>query len=470
MTCSSIKHSTYEPVALPCGTVATNIHPEHSIHTTDTEQAERKGDRTSIGRWLPSFSQFNHQIWLNRQIWLHAVGRGLYQAVVAGIVLFHAPILFVNHFGLSATAVGFGVASGSLTGILANIIGGTLTDHEQFGRKGTLFLGFGLAALSCVVLTFAHTLPLFIGANLLANLSLGLYWISSDTAVMDATSLENRHHGFAILGVADALGFGLGILGGGVLLRGVDRVELLFAIGSVLLLMFLGFIRIGGVETRTEPLEKQEATMGWRIALQDRLLLTFLGVNCFFTTYIALVSITLPLYLTNFIGSQNTSPDKVSMLFALFYIGLSAILQVPIVSVIGKAGAVRALMLSLGIWGGGFLFVWSMGSFVATPLPIVIVALSLLGIATVIYKPFASTLLSEIAPEASRGIYTSMAYQCYPIGYFIAPLMGGWALDQSQTFAHHAWMAVVLSAIGGFLLLGAIAHQHVSTVNSPDIV
>ncbi|MGB3614144.1 MAG: hypothetical protein WBA10_10145, partial [Elainellaceae cyanobacterium] len=55
-------------------------------------------------RWLPD---------LDRRIWLLAFGRLLSQ-FGNGFVLFYAPIFFVNQIGLSATAVGIGLGSGSV--------------------------------------------------------------------------------------------------------------------------------------------------------------------------------------------------------------------------------------------------------------------------------------------------------------------------------------------------------------------
>jgi len=59
-------------------------------------------------------------------------------------------------------------------------------------------------------------------------------------------------------------------------------------------------------------------------------------------------------------------------------------------------------------------------------------AFSVLSVATAIYKPFAPVIIAELAPDSLRG---KISYQCWSIGYFIGPILGGWAIDRA--LAHH---------------------------------
>ena len=413
---------------------------------------------------------------LNRQVWLQAVGRGLYQAGVVGVVQFHAPIIFVNHFGLPAASVGLGVASSSITGIIGNVLGGILTDSDQCGRKGTLVIGAGLAMLSCALLVTAQDLLLFIAANLLVGLGLGLYWTSADAAIMDVTTPEDRHHGFAVSVTAESVGVATGILGGGVLLSHTDNVQLLFVSGTLIFFLLLGLILGLVVETRQgQERSGDKATSGWTTALKDRRLITFVAVNSLFVTYLALVNVTMPLYFTNFlsfnsaneVAEASASSAQIGSLFALCYVGLGAIFQLPVVSVLGSLGWAWSLMLSMGMWGCGFFLVWCIGGLSDVSILYKVGVLGVLGVATAIYRPFAATFLADIAPESLRGIYTSIGYQCWAIGYIAGPLFGGWALDQSSTVARYAWMAVGLSSILGLAVLWILAHQKPRVCESP---
>jgi hypothetical protein len=81
--------------------------------------------RKPTSSWLPQ---------LNSQVWILAAGRFL-SGVGTGFTLFYAPIFFVNQVGLSATQVGIGLGSASISGVLGRILGGSLRIHS-FGDAG----------------------------------------------------------------------------------------------------------------------------------------------------------------------------------------------------------------------------------------------------------------------------------------------------------------------------------------------
>jgi MFS family permease len=399
-----------------------------------------------------------------RQIWIQAAGRGLYEA---GYVLaqFYTPIVFVNKVGMSGTAVGFAIAMGSISSALGNFLAGALVDSPKFGRRGTLLFCAMASILASIAFGLSWNLPILIIANLFLGLSMSLYWAAADSAVMDSTQPEERHTSFALMGLIDNIGVGVGIFGGGLILSLGNVGRPVFYVSGLIFLLFLALIIGFVVETKPASLENSQALSGWAIAVKDKSLWLFLIVNTLFTTYIALVGTTLPLYFTNFLSQGNLSnSNDTSNLFTWAYIGLGTLLQIPIVQALNTFNYWRALMVSMGTWGLGFLVIWGIGG-----LPLLttgsmittyeIFGLGILAIATVSYKPFASALLSEIAPESLRGIYTAIAYQCWSIGYFIGPILGGWAIDQSPNIAHNSWLFVAISTILGLLMLPLFNHR-----------
>ena len=392
----------------------------------------------------------------SRQVWVQAVGRSLYQAGY-GSIQFFIPLIFVNQVGLSATAVGFGIGSGSLAGIFGHLLGGYLADSPAYGRKRALLFSAGLAILAAIALSLTQSLPILVVANLLMGLSAGCYWTAADATVIDVTTAEHRHKAFAVLVLADSLGGGLGIWGGGMLLSLVHQPQFLFLIGSLILVVFLVLILVAVTETRQEHPEHIDTLQGFVVALRDRSLLLFVLVNVLFTTYIALVSSTLPLYFTNVvpispeaIPASGTSIASIANLYTWCYVGLGAVLQVPIVQVLGSVPKVRILGISMLLWGTGFILVWVSGAIASMQLVWAIASLSVLSVAATIYKPFAPAIVAELAPESLRGVYLAISYQCWSIGYFIGPVLGGWAMDQSGAIARGAW---VIAAIGAFFSL-----------------
>jgi MFS family permease len=170
-----------------------------------------------------------------------------------------------------------------------------------------------------------------------------------------------------------------------------------------------------------------------------------------FTTYIALVNTTLPLYFTNFL-LKEASTANIASSFTWWYIGLGAVLQIPIAHLLAPLGNIRSLAISMGLWSVGFFLVWLMGGRA-------IGALGVLAIATILYRPFAAALLSELAPESLRGIYTGISAQCWAIGYFVGPIVGGWALDQSNEMARSFWLMLGSSGAIGLLILWFLAKS-----------
>ncbi len=408
---------------------------------------------------------------------IQAIGRGLYQ-LGSGILLFYMPIVFVNYGNLSATEVGLAIGGGSVAGFIGNLIGGAMTDSPRFGRKLTLLLASVLATASCGIATIASNLTLLLLANIAFGLSTGLYWTAADAAVMDGTTEADRQGAFSLLGVLDGLGFGAGTLGGGLFLTGgalastelgrllQDQPRLLFGAGAIVFaamgLLFLGAM----VETRSaedDLLNPQDASLAWRSALGDRRLMVYLLVNTLFITYMALVNASLPLY---FVNSWGTSESTVSQLFTWGYVGLGALIQVPVIRVISGLDYLRALLVSIAIWGVGFigLALSSLNLKLMSPSILELGLLITFAVATVIYKPTSSAWIAALAPVKLRGIYTAIAYQCWSIGYFIGPIAGGWAIDRPGVILGF-WIGV-----GGSTLLGAIVLVWLGRIGGDSLV
>lgn len=405
----------------------------------------------------------------SRQVWIQAIGRSLYQAGY-GLIQFYIPLVFVKQVGLSATAVGIGIGSGALAGLVGHFLGGYLADSQTYGRKRALLFSSGLSILATLVLSLTQNLPMLVIANLVLGLSAGCYWTAADASVIDVTSLEQRHKAFAVLSLADSLGGGLGVLGGGVLLSLVHQPQMLFLLGSFIFLVFLVLIQTAVTETRQSELKDSDTLQGFVVALRDQSLRLFILGNILFTTYIALISSTLPLYFTN-VTSVNpseataeagTSLLSVANLFTWCYIGFGAVLQLPIVQVLGSLLRVQVLMISMVLWGVGFFLVWATGMVASIQFISIIAALCVLSVAAAVYKPFAPTIVSELAPESLRGVYLAISYQCWSIGYFIGPILGGWAMDQPHSFAHNSWLGAAISTIVGLVILHFLSQRSLS--------
>lgn len=386
--------------------------------------------------WLPS---------LNPQIWILALGRFLSQTGT-GFTLFYAPIFFVNQVGLSATAVGIGIGSAQISGILGRILGGSFSDSPVWGRRRTLLLSAVISAIASFILASANNFSTVILGNLFIGLGIGLYWPATEAVVADLTTGENRNQAYALTRLADNIGIQFGIILGGVVISTTGAYRLLFVVDALSFLVFYGVI-FATIRETYKPLaddsQHQNPTQKWFLALRDRRLLVFVIINILFTIYVSQIHSTIPLYFNNFVDN-GFSPGQISYLFA-GHIALSILFQLPVANFLNRLTRPQALMVSSSFWGIGFLLIGLTGIVEKHHLIFASLALAILAIAIVSYTPSASALVADIAPESRRGIYLAINAQCWAIGYLIGPPLGGWVLDQTPQIVYNYWLVLAAS-------------------------
>lgn len=394
---------------------------------------------------------FNSLRQLKTQIWVLAAGFLLCQ-IGTGSTLFYAPIFFVNQVGMSAASVGLALGSASISGILGRFLGGTLSDSPRWGRKKTLLLSAAISLIGDLILSVTFNFPTLLLGNLFMGFGVGLYWPATEAAVADLTTPGERSEAFAIARLADSLGLGLGVVGGGILIANFGQYRALFLIDALSFLLFSIVVYITITDTKQLQQRQHETKEGWLIAARDRRLMTYICVNILFTTYISQTQSTLPLYFKNFVSNDGFSATIISGLFT-WHIAFAALSQLPVARFLKRFSRINALGCSMILWGLGFSCIWLLGSATNYVLVLAILALSLLSLATVAYTSSASVLVVDIAPKSLWGIYLAINSQCWAIGYLIGPPLGGWALDQNPIIAQNFWLILALTVFIGLLIL-----------------
>jgi MFS family permease len=386
---------------------------------------------------------------LDRRIWILMAGRLLSQ-VGTGFVLFYAAIVFVNQVGLSATAVGIGLGSQSISGVIGRILGGSLSDAPRWGRRKVLLFSAAISALSDVLLTISNDFPTFLAGNLLMGFGIGLYWPATEAVVADVTTIDQRNEAYALTRLADSIGLGLGVILGGWIIAATGAFRLLFVIDGLSFLVFFGIIYGAIEETLSKSQIQQPMLHGWITALRDRPLLIFSLVNSLFTTYLALINSALPIYFNNHVSmppaGQGFGPTLLSALFT-WYVTLTVLCQLPIARFLKRFSNPQALSFSALGWGISFALVWLTGIASMGQVLWAILSLGVMALATAAYNPPAASLVVGLAPESMRGVYLSINSLCWAVGYFIGPTVGGWAMDQSRWLANGFWIVSALSVM-----------------------
>jgi MFS family permease len=403
---------------------------------------------------------------LDFRVWLLMAGRLLSQ-LGTGFTLFYAPIFFVNQVGLSATAVGIGIGSGSISGVVGRILGGSMCDSPQWGRRQTLLLSAAISAIADVFLVLANDLPVFILGNLLMGLGIGLYWPATEAVVADLTTAEQRNEAFALTRLGDSLGLGLGVIFGGALISLTGNYRALFVIDGISFLVFFGLIYWAIAETLAPDQPQRSALKGWTMALSDRLLLIYVLVNILFTTYLAQIQSALPIYLSSLVPRPDGTGFDASTISLLFtwHVVLTALLQLPVARSLNGLTRPQALMISSLSWGIGYVLLWVTGTMATGNLIWAVLGLTVMAIATVAYLPSASSFVVTLAPVSLRGVYLSINSLCWAAGYFIGPTLGGWAMDQPKRIADGFWLA---SAASILLALGILRYLDLATQTRED--
>jgi len=378
---------------------------------------------------------------LSFQVWLIFIGRLLSQTGT-GFTLFYASLFFVNQVGLTATQVGLGLGLMAFTGVFGRILGGSMADGA-WGRRSTLILSLAISALGSFGFALSRGFWSFALANLVAGFGQGLYWPPAEAIVADLTPREQRNEAYALNRLGDNLGLSLGAAMASVLVALTKNYRLLFIIDGLTYLIFLALLWLCIRETRVAPSAAEFA--GWKAALRDRPLLVFAAANIFFTTYIAQLSSSLPLYLRKGAGMPEV---QIGTLFAL-HGALVALLQMPAARWLNRWTRVRALRGSALMWGLGFGLVWLSGlaaQLGAMPaIGMAALALAVLSLALVSYNPSASALVADLAPDHLRGVYLSVNSLCWAAGFALGPLIGGVALDLPPAWAGGLWLFWVAS-------------------------
>ena len=389
------------------------------------------------------------------KVWILAAGR-LLSEIGTGFTLFYAPIFFVNEVGLSSTLVGVALGSGSVSGVLGRFLSGQGVDSPQWGRRKMLLAASGVSVLADVVLSMADSFPILVLGNLLMGFGIGMYWPATEAAIIDLTTPEQRNEAFAVTRLADSLGLSLGVVLGGALIANSGHYRTLFVIDGISFVVFFAVIYFAIAETYNFlPQSNGKSVNGWSLALRDRALMVFVAVNILFTIYLSQVQSTMPLYLKNFVQIANSetgfSESVISGLFT-WHIAFAAICQLPVAWLLNRFSRIASLSLSFGIWGIAFVLVWVTGNMPDNTLIWAGLTLAVMSLGMVTYTPVASGLVAELAPESLRGVYFSINSQCWAIGYFIGPPLGGWALDRPQ-FTGYFWLACASSVLLGIGVL-----------------
>ncbi|GIH12323.1 MFS transporter [Rugosimonospora africana] len=388
--------------------------------------------------------------------WFRATAGGLsatYWVIWSGILVNKAggfATLFLSLYltgprqltpGLAGTIVG-GSGIGAAAGTL---LGGVLAD--RWGRRRTLLLAhFGASGL-LLVLASAHSLPVIAACVVLVGASQGMPGPAFVAAIVDITPEAARPRAFNLQFWA----FNLGVAAAGLIAGAVARLSftLLFVsdaattlVTALLILLWVpesvphkrsrpAVELAGGGPAGAEPASTgvtgtapastgatggpSSARAGLRVALTDRIFMTFVGLALLQAVLSAQNTSILPLSMT----ADRVTPSGYGLLMSLT--GLLIVagqLFVPWLIRRMLNGSVLALALGLAAAGYGALaFAGSLGFYLACA--------TVWTAGAMLAAPANATIMSDLAPPTVRARYQAVFYLTFSLASFIAPALGG---------------------------------------------
>jgi MFS family permease len=384
-------------------------------------------------------------------------------------------IYLVQVLGASAAQAGLVVAAYSLCSIVSGIVGGWLAD--RIGRRPVLIGSISCTTLLVVSMAFAVQAWQVGLVMLLLGCIDPAFLPAARAAVADAVDEDRRPRAFALLAVANAVGWIAGpVIGAGLSTLGYP---LLFAVSGLLIgvyvviaVRWLPETRPSGTHVGTPPIADLPAgvgVVGVPVAIPGtfrdgspgtsetvdgprlRIFAAFLPLLAVIQAVTFLWVTTLPIYAA---GPLGLATPMWGLLF-----GLNGLLIVVFQMRVSKAGEGRSkprlIAVSLGLYMAGLAIVAPLSSAIAAPGLAVTITLVTFG--EMLLMPIVPAFVSDLAPAHRRGTFQGVALAAGGLGAGLGPPIAGFVLDAGQGAILWLGCAAVLGVV--VLALLGLARQ-----------
>jgi len=345
-----------------------------------------------------------------------------------------------------------------LLGVLASpfqIIGGAVTD--RVGRKITMLVASLSGITWFVGFAFANQ-AWQVGVLVVVESALGwpLFLTSSNAMIADVLPQSKRAEAYSIIRTAMNVGVVLGpAIGGLALGMGVSfRDMFLSAAGGCALFLMLIVVWVEETRPLSALQRGVERPIGYGVVLRDRRFLAYCAVALLPLIAFGQFGAIYSTYITTDMGvSYSTWP---------FLLALNAVivasLQFAAVHLAHNRDpmmlmALASSLIAVGVGGVAF----------AHSLTMLVVLVVIMSLGEIFFSPIASSIVSDMAPEAIRGRYMGAWTVMWNGGASVGPLLGGMLIGWvggRQSFA----VVLVLGLLGAGLFVLLAQGRPLTTV------
>ncbi len=358
---------------------------------------------------------------LPRAVWILEVGTFV-NFFGSGIAFPFLLIYLHNVRGFGLATAGLVVATLGLVGIAAAPAVGPLID--RVGGRRTLAAALLIAAIGFALMPLVHEPWEAFLLAVVIGIGGGTFWPSVSVLLTSLAPAEKRHRAFALQRVALNLGLGLGGLVGGLIASSADpsSFTVLFLVDAA---TFVGMVFVLPLvpEPELEEALEDERRPGYRTVLQDRVLLSVLGLNVVFIAAGYAPFELLPVFAKN---NNGVSERWIGVIFFFNTMAL-VVAQLPVARFVEGRSRMRMLAVMPATFALCWLIVlagaaWLYGTAAAL---VFVFAATVFGLASCFHGPTQAALVADLAPARLRGRYMALSSVSWEIGFVLGPAIGG---------------------------------------------
>jgi maltose/moltooligosaccharide transporter len=338
------------------------------------------------------------------------------------------PILerLLTHLPYTDTAVGFIMTFDNIAAILLIPFFGALSDRTwtRFGRRMPfLLISVPIAALFFAIIPYVgFSLAVLIPVIIIMNIAMSAFRAPAIALMPDLTPSVYRSKAN---GIVNLMG-GLGALLFFFVFTRLLSVSAAFVVAAVIMVAVLAIL-LAAIHEPRDQFEKAEKRPSGIISSLVEILrekdsrtrflfyaiffwfIGWNGIETFFTLY----------------GMAKWGIDEAQAAFYLGFFSLSFLLMaIPsgfIATALGRKKTILAGLVGMCLMLGSFYF--------ATPIPLAIGLLVLLGVFWALININSYPMVSDMSPVAKLGAYTGLYYFFSMLAAIIAPPVFGWIMD-----------------------------------------
>jgi MFS family permease len=348
--------------------------------------------------------------------------------------------IYLAQQGHDAKVASFALGAYGAGALIAGAIGGYLAD--RIGRKATMLLACTGSAISMLMLSQAHAVPVLICATFLNGLLSAIYGPASSALIADLIPAHLRVRAFSCQRFAINLGFAAGMATAGFM---AGRSFFALFVVDAATTMILGVLVLFGVKRRPRVAKEHS---GWGIALRH------MKTNVPFQFAVAASFLIAVIFwqMSTTYALQATKAAKLDertygLLMALNGI-MIVLLELPLTSYTRRFSPVLTMAAGYAIVGVG------MGMNAIGPsLPVLVISMLVFTVGEMIALPVNSSYMASLAPDEMRGRYQGVISIAWSTATMMGPLLG---ISLYQASPVLLWLATLVLALiaAGLTLAG----------------